>query len=230
MRTFNSRATDIGRERARYLARRFGAELRVARVTRGMTQEQLASRAGVSQQEVSLAECGRHSVSLDVSCRLAAACGHELGLKLYPIGSVSLRDSGQLAIAQKIAAAVHPSWKAEVERPVAHGDPRAADLVFSSRVETWHVEIERSLVDVQAQIRSAQLKREVLAARDPRPTRLVIAVPDTRKSREVIASLDVILRRAFPVPSREIWHALRAGNPIGGDGILFVRERQRSGR
>jgi hypothetical protein len=31
-----------------------------------------------------------------------------------------------------------------------------------------------------------------------------------------------VLSRAFPIPSRTIWQAIRRGRPIGGDGILFV--------
>ena len=37
------------------------------------------------------------------------------------------------------------------------------------------IEIERSLVDFQAQLRAAESKRESLAARERRPVRLVIA-------------------------------------------------------
>ena len=72
-----------------------------------------------------------------------------------------LRDSGQLALAQTIAAAAHPSWRARLEVPVAPGDPRAADLVLTGPTEIIHIEIERALVDFQAQLRSAQLKREL---------------------------------------------------------------------
>ena len=76
----------------------------------GLTQLRLGRLAGVSQQMVSQAELGDADVSLDMRCRLAAACAHEIGWRLYPAGRVTLRDSGQLAIAQRIIALAHPSW------------------------------------------------------------------------------------------------------------------------
>jgi transcriptional regulator with XRE-family HTH domain len=189
----------------------------------GLTQAQVAKRADVSQQVVSEAERGHIDISLDTRCRLTAACGHELGLKLYPVATVSLRDSGQLAIAQGIATAAHPRWAAELEHPVAPGDLRAADLLLELPNELLHIEVERALVDAQAQLRAAQIKRSALAEHDARPIRLVIAVPSTRVSRERLAPHSDLVRQTMPVTSRDIWRAIRRGKPVGGDGILFVR-------
>lgn len=189
----------------------------------GLTQRQLARLAGVSQAEVSKAERATVDISLDARCRLAAACGHELGWRLYPVASVRLRDSGQMALAQTIVGAAHPSWRPRLEVPVAPGDPRAADLVLTGAREIVHIEIERALVDFQAQLRSAQVKRDVMAARQGRPMRLVIAVPDTKSSRERLVPFSKLIAQAMPVPSRRIASALRNGEPVGSDGILFVR-------
>lgn len=230
MRQFKGRPADIGRARSRQLAIWFGRELRLARLNAGLTQAQLASLAGVSQQVVSMVECGDPDVSLDVRCRIAAACGHELGWRLHPVSSVSLRDSGQLSIAQAIVTAAHQTWTSQLEVPVAPGDLRAADLLLGLPDELDHVEIERIFTDWQAQTRSAQVKREIIANGESRPTRLIIAVPDTRLSRERLAAIAPLLQRTFPVPSREIWHAIRRGHPVGGDGILFVRPDRAAAR
>jgi transcriptional regulator with XRE-family HTH domain len=205
----------------------FGREIRIARMTVGLTQAQVGRRAGVSQIQVSRAERGRVDISLEARCRLVAACGHELGWRLYPVATVRLRDSGQLAIAQTIVAAAHSTWKARLEVPVASGDPRTADLVLTGPAEIIHIEIERALVDFQAQLRSAQLKRELLAARDPRPIRLVIAVPDSASSRARLAPFLQLVMQTMPVPSRTIWRAMRRGEPLTADGILFVRAPHR---
>jgi transcriptional regulator with XRE-family HTH domain len=189
----------------------------------GLTQAQVAVRADTSQQVVSEAERGHSDISLETRCRLTAACGHELGLKLYPVATVSLRDSGQLAIAQAIAMAAHSGWTAELEHPVAPGDPRAADLLLGLPGELLHIEVERALVDAQAQLRAAQIKRAAMAEREGRPVRLVIAVPSTRVSRERLAPISGLVRQTLPVASRDIWRAIRRGTPLGGDGILFVR-------
>jgi len=223
MRTFRARPATIGRERCAYLARRFGQELRLARLAGGLTQAQLAAVAEVSQQAVSEAERGGIDVSLEIRCRLTAACGHELGWRLHPVATVSLRDSGQLAVAQAIVTAAHPRWRAELERPVAPGDPCAADLLLGIPEELLHIEVERGLVDAQAQLRAAQIKRAALVERDARPIRLIIAIPDTRLSRQRIEPISLLIRQTFPAPSRDIWRAIRRGTPVGRDGILYVR-------
>lgn len=223
MRSFRARPADAGRARSTQLAGWYGRELRIARATAGLSQAQLARLAAVSQQEASKAERGATDVSLDARCRLAAACGHELSWRLYPVSTVRLRDSGQLVIAQAITAQAHPSWQARLEAPVAAGDPRAADLLLIGPTQIIHVEIERALVDLQAQLRSAQLKRDALAVRQGRPVRLVIAVPDSRTARARVAPHADLLARTLPQPSRSIWQAIRSGEPLKADGILFVR-------
>lgn len=191
-----------------------------------MTQAQLAARAGISQGWVSAAEAGDPDVALEVRCRLTAACGYELGWRLFPVASVPLRDSGQLEIAQAIIVALHASWQPRMEAPVGPGDARAVDLLVTRSDELAAIEIERTLVDVQAQVRSVQLKRNEIVKREERPVRLVLALPETRAVRERIAFFGELLDRQFPVPSRRIWRALRTGEPIEGDGILFVRARR----
>jgi transcriptional regulator with XRE-family HTH domain len=192
-------------------------------MTAGLTQARLAALTGVAQQEVSLVELGAQSASLAVRCRLAAACGHELGWRLFPVAAVRLRDSGQLGLAQAIAAQAHPSWQIHLEAPVAPGDPRAADLLLVGPAQIIHLEIERALVDLQAQLRAAQLKREALSALHRRPVRLVIAVPDSRTTRARLAPHSELLARTMRQPSRTVWQAIRSGQPLEADGILFVR-------
>jgi transcriptional regulator with XRE-family HTH domain len=208
------------------LAALFGRELRVARMTSGLTQAQVSRLAGVSQTQVSRAERGSLHVPLGARCRLAAACGHELGWRLYPVATVRLRDSGQLTLAQAIVSAAHPNWKARLEVPVAPGDARAADLILVGPAEILHIEVERALVDFQAQLRSAQLKRQSIAERQERqerPVRLILAVPDSRTSRARLAPFEDLISRTLPADSRAAWRAIRSGELLGSDGILFVR-------
>jgi transcriptional regulator with XRE-family HTH domain len=223
MRSFSDRTANRGRARAVVLGAWFGRELRIARTSAGLTQAQLGKLAGVTQQAVSHAELGRTDVSLDVRCRLVAACGFELNWRLYPIRTVRLRDSGQLHIAQSIVSAAHAAWQPQLEHIVAPGDLRAADILLSHPVEVVQVEIERSLVDFRAQLRSAQVKRHVIAQHEARPVRLILAVPDTSAVRERLAPHTDLVRRVLPVNSRRIWASLASGEPIGGDGLLVVR-------
>ena len=223
MRPFRGRTADVGQARSQYLAIMFGRELRVARMTAGLSQAKVARLAGVSQSRMSRAERGVGDIRLDARCRLAAACGHELGWRLYPVATIRLRDSGQLTIAQAIVEAAHPSWKPRLEVPVASGDRRAADLLLIGPDEIMHIEIERALVDVQAQLRSSQLKRQALAEGTGRTVRLILAVPDSRTSRARLAPFAELVSRTLPVSSADAWRAIRRGGPLGADGILFVR-------
>jgi transcriptional regulator with XRE-family HTH domain len=223
MQTLRSSAAARGHARSANLATRFGYELRIARVAAGLTQAQLGSAAGVTQQLVSLVERGDPRVALDVRCRLAAGCGHELGWRLYPVATVRLRDSGQLRLAQAIVQSLHATWQARLEVPVSAGSAQAADIVLARPDELVQIEVERSLVDFQAQLRAAQLKRESLARAHERPIRLVIAVPDTTATRLKLSPHMEVLRTIMPVASRRIAAALRSGARVGGDGILFVR-------
>jgi transcriptional regulator with XRE-family HTH domain len=190
-----------------------------------MTQAQLAHLAGVSQSLVTKAEAGNSGISLDLRARLAAACGHELSVRLFPVRAVRLRDSGQLEIANLIVTEAHHSVRVTMEVPTGPGPYQAADLVLRGPEEVVHIEIERAIVDFQAQLRSATLKRESFAEREGRPVRLVIAVPDTPAVRLRLAGHEQLLAAALPMQTASIWRAIRRGQPIGADGILFVRRR-----
>jgi transcriptional regulator with XRE-family HTH domain len=195
--------------------------LRLARATAGLSQAQLARRAGVTQPLVSWVERGERGVSIEVACRLALAAGCDLGVKVFPGDGVSLRDSGQLQIAHAIVATASSTWHVRMERPVSDSDRRAADLVLEGRHEVLHIEIERTLIDFQAQLRAATLKREALSDRYTQPVRLILAVPDRRSTRASIRQLGTLLERAFPLRSRAIRRVIASGEQLGGDGILF---------
>lgn len=113
---------------------------------------------------------------------------------------------------------------------MAAGDARAADLLLIGPTEIIHIEIERALVDFQAQLRSAQVKRLALAEREERPVRLVIAVPDTRTTRARLAPFADLISQTLPVSAARAWRAIRSGEPLTDDGILFVRNARTAQR
>lgn len=206
---------------------RFARELVAARAVAGLTQREVAGRARVSQSLISLIETGRTMPTLARMHRLATATGHDLSIRLFPGGGVRLRDSGQLAVADQIRATTHASWRIRLEVPVGiPPDRRAADLVLEATDELVAIEVERALLDFQAQFRAAQLKRAALAERSGRSVRLVMALPDTRRNRAVTETHRSILETALPISSRSIWASLRSGRPVGGDGLLWVRRRR----
>jgi transcriptional regulator with XRE-family HTH domain len=206
------------------VATRFAHELVAARAVSGLTQRQMARRAGVSQSLVSLAERGLTVPSLDTIHRLAVATGHDLVVRLYPADGVRLRDSGQLEVAEVIRAAASPTWRVRLEVPVGvPPDRRAVDMVLDGPSGLVAVEVERALLDFQAQLRAAQLKRVAMAERLDRSVNLVIAVPDTRRNRGAVLSHRSLVAGALSVPSKQLWACLRSGTSVGGDGLLWVR-------
>ncbi|MFN2484784.1 MAG: helix-turn-helix domain-containing protein [Candidatus Limnocylindria bacterium] len=213
-----------GSRNAVRLGLRIGPELRLARTAAGMTQMHVAERSGLAQTVVSRIERGWHGCSIESLARFSAAVGHDLGFRLFPLHGVSLRDSGQLGVALAIRGRLHASWTVSLEAPVAPApDRRAADMFLTTHTVAVHVEIERAIVDLQAQLRSAQLKRDALRARSPRPVRLVLAIPERRQARRVVRENWPAVSLALPVRSAAIWRALLSGVDPRGDGLLWVK-------
>jgi transcriptional regulator with XRE-family HTH domain len=222
MRRAATRHARIGRHRSELLRRRLGTELRTARIAGGMTQRRLAALAGVSQAFVSMVECGRRAAEWSTACALASAVGHDLSLKLFPSDGVRIRDSGHVGLVQGIVAQADRSWHPQIEVPVAPGDRRAADLVLRGEREVLHIEVERFVVDFQAQLRAAQLKRAQLAGHLGRPVRLVMAVAGTRRNRTILRNLRTVLDAALPRTSVEVRRSILTGAPLGADGVLLL--------
>jgi transcriptional regulator with XRE-family HTH domain len=227
MRRAATRHARIGRHRSELLRRRLGTELRTARIAGGMTQRRLAALAGVSQAFVSMVECGRRAAEWSTACALASAVGHDLSLKLFPSDGVRIRDSGHVGLVQGIVAQADRSWHPQIEVPVAPGDRRAADLVLRGEREVLHIEVERFVVDFQAQLRAAQLKRAQLAGHLGRPVRLVMAVAGTRRNRTILRNLRTVLDAALPRTSVEVRRSILTGSPLGADGVLLLPPARR---
>lgn len=222
-----TRFDKLSAEQVRRIAERFGNEVQIARVGAGLSQRDLAARAGLTQAFVSQVERGQSVPGLESMVRLSTALGLSLSLRLFPGDGLKLRDSGQLDVALAIRKEVHSGCRVRLEEPIAYGsDRRAADMILETPIELVMLEIERGLVDFQAQYRAAQLKRATLAARVGRAVRLVIAVPDTRRNRKLLSQHQELISTALPVSSRQIWAAIRSGEPIGGDGLLWVRVKR----
>ena len=181
-----------------------------------------ASRAGVSRSTWVRAEAGSPQTALATLCAVTDAVGLDLVLRAYPGTRLTLRDRGQLSIAQRLAALAHPGWTVSLEEPAGdHG--QAVDLVITGGSEIVAIEIIRHLNDYQAQYRSAVLKREWLGRLHRRPIRVVMAVEDLRSNRAALAPFAAIIGSALPAGSRSVLDSLRSGQPLGTDGLLWVR-------
>lgn len=210
--------------RARSQAGSIGEEVRVARIGLAMSRKAAARLADVSPDTQRRVEIGDPGVSVSTLCAVGHAIGLDVVLRAYPGRTLSLRDSGQLALANVIRGLAAPTWTVAIESPAGeHGE--ACDLVLFGATEIVDIEIDRMLVDFQAQYRRNATKRDYLAARHRRPVRLVMAVEDTVRNRTSVSEHRQLLGSALPATSREILHALRTGRPIGRDGLLWLRRR-----
>jgi transcriptional regulator with XRE-family HTH domain len=220
-----SRQHRLGIGRSKRQADGVGSDVKAARAHRGVTREQLAARAGVSEDSVRRIELGDPHVQLNTLCAVGEAIGLDVVVKAYPGRQASLRDRRQLATAEAICSIAHARWTAELE--VAAGiRGEATDVCFFSATEILATEIDRLLLDFQDQYRRQARKRDYLAERHERPVRLVMVIEDTARNRNAIAPHREFLRRVLPAGSREILKALRTGADLGRDGILWVRPGQ----
>lgn len=172
-------------------------------------------------------ERGSPAASLTTLCTVTDAIGLDLVVHAYPGRGTSLRDRGQLTIAQYLAESAHPAWTMSLE--VTAGDHgQAIDQVFWGSHEILAVEIIRHLGDYQGQYRSVSLKRDWLASQHGRPVRLVLAIEDLRLNRAAIAPHLGVVRSVLPAGSHQVTQALRTGRPLGSDGLMWVRRTGRA--
>lgn len=209
---------------SRTMAETVGDEVLLARTNLGLSRREASRLAQVSPQTQGRVEAGDPSVAMDTACRDAAAVGLKLWAKAFPARSPSLRDTGQLRIAEHLRGQAHAAYRVALE--LALGNGRSADMVLFGPVEVMHAEIERRLADWQQQYRSAASKRDEIAASHHRPVRLVIAIEDNERNRRMAGEHGALIRSMLPAGPREVMRSVRTGEPLGRDGILWVRPRE----
>ena len=206
-----------GRNRVRYLIRRLGEQLEVARIEAGLSSRRVGASVGISKTHVRRVELGLvPHVEVDLLGRLAAAVGAELSMGIHPAGP-PVRDKAHLALLGRFKARLHASirWRTEVPIPIP-GDPRSADATTTAKTFDATVEAETRLGDVQATERKLRAKQ-----RDLGTTRAILLVADTRHNRAVLAAVPD-LRAEFPIDTRSCLAALARGMDPGGDCLVVL--------
>lgn len=214
--------------RAELQAERTGAEIRSARAEHALSRAAVSRKAGVSADTERRVEEGDPSVQLDTLCAVGAAVGLDIVVQTYSGRGPSLRDSGQLRHAEWLREVAHPAWRTEFE--VAAGDHgEAADVGLFGPVEIIVTEIDRLLLDFQRQYRRNKQKCDWIASRHQRPVRLMMLIEDTRRNRAAVAEHAAFIESVLPAGSREVLHSLRTGEPLGRNGLIWIRPRQPPG-
>ncbi|MGH2489441.1 MAG: helix-turn-helix domain-containing protein [Candidatus Limnocylindria bacterium] len=214
---------NAARTRIQLQVQRLGIEVRMARVAEGMSQAAVASRARVSQTTVGRLEAGDPRLSVMMVGSVFAALGMDLSLRAFPGAGVRLRDSGQIALTDAIRAQAHRSWRLSLEAPVGDRSGQAADVLLLGRSFGVHIEVESALMDLQAQLRKGQLKRDSLERRVGMNLAFVMALRESDRNRAAIRGVASVVREALPASSREVLAALRSGSALSRDGLLWIR-------
>ena len=180
---------------------RIGEEVRIARLSWGLSQARVARAAGGSQAQVSRLEHGRvRHVDVVMVSLVLAATGLRLTFRTFPEGS-PIRDAAHVTLLRRIRDRLAPAWTWRLEVPVrvpSPGSPgpdlRRWDAVARIGGVTVAFEAETRLYDVQAQFARA-LSKQAAGGVD----RVVTVVAETRHNRRVLAETEPLLRGDFPL-------------------------------
>ncbi len=194
------------------------ADLRAARLRAGLSQAAVMRAIGRSRELLSLWERGIALPGVLDLARWAGAVGLEVPYRAFPAGA-PVRDTPQLRVLERAQVAIGPNWGWLTEVPVARDprDRRAFDAVIHRGLLRVAIEIITRLVDVQAQVRAANLKLEASGI-----DRMILVLPTSRHNREALAVAAPTLGPAFPLGSRAVLRDLRAGRLPRANGVLLV--------
>lgn len=213
----SERRLDRGMEQALRIQRITGPEIRLTRRGAGLSLRAAAESVGMSESTFGRIE--RAALPNVTVRQLTGACS-AVGLKFagrpYLDGD-PVRDSGHAKLLERLHAAAPAGARWRTEVPVTHEpDARAWDAQFTlDRLVA--VEAEMRLSDLQALDRRIALKR-----RDGGIDLVILLVADTVANRRAIAAHRESLRSGFPLDTRAVLAAVRAGRAPASSGIVVL--------
>jgi len=190
---------------------RAGRVLRLVRRRRGLTQTEVARRAGVSQQAVSLIERGNAD---DATLRLIKQVAAPLGITVDLVFKWNgpeldrLIDSRHARVVTALIARLGPEWEVVVEYSFNHyGDRGSVDVVAwqASTRALAIFEVKSELVGLESVLRPLDVKARVVPIVVARErgwkavsVGLVLVLPDESTNRRAVARLGPVLDVALP--------------------------------
>jgi transcriptional regulator with XRE-family HTH domain len=212
------RRLDRGLDQAQRVSRQTGAEIRLTRRGAGISIRAAAASVGMSESTFGRIERARlPRVTVAQLAMASAAVGLRFNGRPYPDGD-PVRDVAHARLLQRfrIELPVRTPWRTEVPLPI-DGDHRAWDAECVLDKTTIAIEAEMRLFDVQALDRRIALKR-----RDGGRSIVVLLVADTHANRRHLAEHREALRPSFPLDSRAVLAAVRAGLSPSASGIVLL--------
>ena len=208
-----------------------GRRFRALRHRLGLRQSDVGAAAGLSQDVVSLLECGHvEDVSVRALRAIAGILGAELHMEVWFRGGDldRLLDEGHAAVVAAVVRRLEAlGWDVRPEFSFAvYGERGSIDVV------AWHpasrtlliVEVKTELTSVEETLRRHDVKvrlapsvvRERFGWEARRVARLLV-LPDGTTPRRQVARHDAVLRAAYPLrgPALRRWLAAPAGTAAG---------------
>jgi transcriptional regulator with XRE-family HTH domain len=213
--------------------RRVGLALRALRRRHGWRQDDLATKAGVSQGTVSLAERGHlEHISLAKLRRIAGAVEARCSVDLSWRGAAmdQLLDERHSALVESAVRLFGPEWETAVEVSFAHFAERGSVDVLA-----WHpttktlvvVEVKTELASIEEALRRFDVKvRLALEIARPRgwvamTVARLLVIADAGATRRTVASRNATFTSALPMRGWAVRRWLRS--PSGGmAGLVFL--------
>jgi transcriptional regulator with XRE-family HTH domain len=206
-----------GRRRGERLVRMLGSEWQHARVAAGLAQRHVAAAVGASRSRISRIERGEvRGLTIVRAAEISAVLGMDLTVRQFPAGP-PLRDAGHIALLARFDGVVSPPYRITREAPMPiAGDRRAWDRRLDGPA-CIGVEAETRVADLQ------DLEREIaLKVRDSGVNRAILLLARSRHNRELLRAELPSLRQSFPLGTREVLAALRAGRDPGANGLIVL--------
>jgi hypothetical protein len=156
-------------------------------------------------------------LTIDQAGRACAAVGLRLFVRAVPGGDPA-QDAGQLALLERFRRQLPATVPMGTEVPLPiPGDLRAWD----GFIRIGDVKIG---VEAEARIRDAQAidRRIALKQRDGGVDIVILLVADSASNRRMLVLHREALRSSFPLDTRQVMTALRAGRPPSASGIVVL--------
>lgn len=223
---------------------RFGLSVRALRRRRGLTQEHLAQRSGVSRAVIWRIERGSADrVAVHTLVAVAATLGARVDLRLLWQGEgldrlLDARHAHLVEVVLDLLASNGWEVAAEVSFNV-RGDRGAIDALayHPATGAVLVIEVKSVVPDIQAMLhgldRKGRLAREIAGDRgwDVRSITKVLVLPDDRTARRRLAAHPTTIRASLPARTAALKAWIRSPvTPGPGHGVLFLTDTPQASR
>ena len=207
-----------------------GSTIRAVRIRQGLTQAQLAARAGVSRAIVSLIERGRaEETTLATVRRVAASLGVSVAFNPHWRGAdmAKLLDHNHATLVEAVVRRISSAgWTVRPEHTFnIWGERGSIDVMawLPTAQALLLIECKTNLPDLQDALSTMDRKRRLgpeiarLAGWDPRVFASVLVLPDSTWARNRVRKSNAIFDAALPARTVEVrcWIAAPSGSLRG---------------